>query len=123
MPYVQTQAKAVILQKALAKTVYVAVGHIFEQQRNMTVFFPVVRKTSQQAALHERRSLWRVQHCVTRIEKGGLYQYLTGQGGSRAGRMGGGGGLLRPGQVYRQMREGAAVDDGDAAGGEESGDE
>ena len=27
------------------------------------------------------------------------------------------------GEVYRQMREGAAVDDGDAAGGEESGDE
>ena len=69
----------------------------------MTVFFPVVRKASQQAALHERRSLGGMQYSVTRLKKGGLFQYLTGQGGRRAGRMGGGSGFLRPGQVYRQV--------------------
>ena len=66
MTNVQTQTKVVILQKTLSKAGYVAVGNIFEQQLNMTVFLPVVRKACQQAALPVRCALGRVQHGTAR---------------------------------------------------------
>ena len=81
MPYVQTQTKAVIAQKALAKAVDVAFGDIFKQQRYMTVFFPVMRKARQQTALDWRRSPGRVQHSAARLKKGGLFQHPAGKGG------------------------------------------
>ena len=46
MPYVQTQAKAMILQITLSKAENIAVSNIFKQQWNITVFLPVVSKTT-----------------------------------------------------------------------------
>lgn len=66
VPYVQTQAQSVILKKSLSKAGNITVGNVFQQQRNIAAVFPVMRKTCQQAALHLRRSLGRVQHGAAR---------------------------------------------------------
>ena len=103
VPYVQTKAQTVIQKKSQLKAGNIAVGNVFQQQRSITTIFPVVRETCQQAALHLRRALGRVQYGAAWLKKGRLAKYRQCQLRGPTGRMRGSALTGGPGQVNGQM--------------------